>query len=267
MMKTANMCDKEILARQYKDSSNLDIRKNFHKKYATNKTGYADWILSNIKFFKGCRVLEVGCGTGSLWENYPELIDTFSELVLTDISTGMIDIVKQRYAGRRNVEIQTMDVLDVPFEDNSFDFIVANSMLYHVNDVDSALENIHRILREDGVFYATTFGRDGQLNYIYHAMFEMGLSDSKEIDEISISLENGRDILRNHFSAVKVETYDNHLEVSEPLDLVEYIFSMSSMSHVDGSNREKMTAYFESKKDGKGILTIPMMYGMFISLK
>jgi ubiquinone/menaquinone biosynthesis C-methylase UbiE len=266
-MKTRNMQDKEVLARQYQDSSNLDIRKNFHKKYATNRTGYADWIISKVKFFKGCRVLEVGCGTGSLWENYPELIDGFSELVLTDISTGMIDIVKQRYAGRRNVEIQAMDVLNMPFEDNSYDIIVANSMLYHVKDVGSALENIHRILRDDGVFYATTFGKEGQLNYIDHAMFEMGLSDSREIDAISFSLENGMDILRPHFSEVNVEMYDNHLEVSEAWDLVEYIFSMASMSHIDRSNREKMTAYFESQKDGKGILTIPMLYGMFISLK
>ena len=266
-MKTRNMRDKEVLTRQYKDSSNLDIRKNFHKKYSTNPIRYTDWILSKIEFFKGCRVLEVGCGTGSLWENSPELIDTFSELVLTDISTGMIDIVKENYAGRKNIQIQAMDVLDMPFEANSFDIVVANSMLYHVNDVDSALENIQRILRKDGVFYATTFGKDGQINYINKAMFEMGLSDSKKIDEISFTLENGRLILRNHFSVVKEETFDNHLEVLEPLDLVEYIFSMSSMAHIDRSNRDKMKAYFESKKDSQGILTIPLMYGMFISLK
>jgi ubiquinone/menaquinone biosynthesis C-methylase UbiE len=266
-MKTWKMRDKEVLNQQYKDSSNLDIRKNFHKKYSTNSLGYADWILSNIRFFKGCRVLEVGCGTGRLWENYPELINTFSELVLTDISKGMVDIVRESYAGRNNIQIQAMDVLDMPFEENSFDIIVANSMLYHVNDVELALENIHRILRDNGIFYATTFGKDGQLNYINNAMFEMGLSDSKNIDEISFSLENGREILRNYFTVVIVETYDNHLEVLEPLDLVEYIFSMSSMCHIDRSNPDKMNAYFESKKDSKGILSIPMMYGMFISIK
>ena len=261
------MRDKEVLSRQYKDRSNLDIRKNFHKKYGTNPIRFTDWILSKIKFFKGCRVLEVGCGTGDLWENYAELTDTFSELVLTDISKGMIDIAKESYAGRKNIQIQAMDVLEMPFEDNSFDIIIANSMLYHVDDVDPALENIHRILRDEGVFYATTFGKDGQLNYINNAMFEMGLSDSKKIDEISFTLENGRDILQNHFSVVKEETYDAHLEVSEALDLVEYIFSMSSMSHIDKSNRDRMNAYFESKKDGRGILTIPVMSGMFISLR
>jgi ubiquinone/menaquinone biosynthesis C-methylase UbiE len=266
-MKTQNMRDQEILARQYKDSVNLDIRKNFHKKYSSNPIRYTDWILSNINFFKGCRILELGCGTGSLWENCPELINSFSELVLTDISKGMIDIVKERFAGRNNVRIQTMDVLDVPFENNAFDIIVANSMLYHVNNVDSALKNIYRILQNGGVFYATTFGKDGLLNYINNAMFEIGLSDSRNIDDISFTLENGMDILQNHFLMVKQEPYDVHLEVTETLDLVDYIFSMASMCHIDQSNREKMNTHFESKKDSKGVLTIPIIYGMFIAVK
>lgn len=264
-MKTSDMRDQEVLSRQYKDSSNLDIRKSFNKKYSTNPIAYSDWIVSKIRFFKGCRVLEVGCGTGNLWENYAELIDTFSKLVLTDISKGMMDMVKERYAGRKNIHIQAMDVLDMPFEDNSFDIIVANSMLYHISDVDSALENIHRILREDGAFYATTFGNGGMINYVNAAMFEMGLSDSKKVGEISFTLENGSDLLRNHFSVVKQETYNAQMEVLETLDLVNYIFSMSSMCHIDRSNRDKMIAYFESKKDSQGILTIPSISGMFIS--
>ena len=88
-MNTANMRDQEILSRQYLDSSKLEIRKNFHKKYGTSSAQYSDWILSKIKFFTGCRVLEVGCGTGSLWENNIELVDSFAELMLTDISAGL----------------------------------------------------------------------------------------------------------------------------------------------------------------------------------
>jgi ubiquinone/menaquinone biosynthesis C-methylase UbiE len=266
-MKTMNMRDKDVLTRQYKDSSKLDIRKNFHKKYGTNPIEYADWILSKIKFFKGCRVLEVGCGTGSLWEHYPQLIETFSELVLTDLSKGMIELVAERYEGRKNIQIQVMDVLDMPFDENSFDIIIANSMLYHVSAVDAALENIQRIVREGGVFCATTFGKDGLIHYIHRAMFEMGLSDSREIGEISFSLENGAELLRNHFSAVTEEVHDAQLEVLEPSDLVDYIFSMASMEHLDPSNRDKMNAYFESKKDGRGILSIYQKGGMFISSK
>ena len=261
------MRDKAILASQYQDSANLEIRQNFHKKYAAKPTAYTEWILSRIEFFAGCRVLEVGCGTGSLWENHPALVDTFSELLLTDISPGMLDIAREKYAGRKNVRLQAVDVLDMPFAPGSFDIIVANSMLYHVNDVAAALENIRRTLRQDGKFYATTFGENGLFGYIHNALFEMGLAPSKKPGEISFALENGADLLRRRFSVVEKVTFQSQLQVTEPLDLVAYIYSMASMSHLDQSHRDKICAYFENKRDRQGILAIPQEYGMFICSK
>jgi ubiquinone/menaquinone biosynthesis C-methylase UbiE len=266
-MKTAYMRDQAILAKQYQDSANLEIRRNFHKKYGTNSISFPDWILGYLKVFNGCRGLEVGCGTGSLWENAPEITAAFSELVLTDISTGMTAAAEKRFAGWPNVKVQALDVLTLPFADRSFDLVVANSMLYHVQDVDAALSQIHRVLRDDGVLYATTFGKEGLLQFIHRGMFEMGLAESKEIDDISFSLENGAELLQKHFSKLNIAYYDNHLEVSDVRDLIAYIFSMSSMSQVDRSHQDQMAAYFESKKDPNGILTIPNLSGLFICSK
>jgi ubiquinone/menaquinone biosynthesis C-methylase UbiE len=266
-MKTRNMRNQNVLAEQFKDSSNLEIRKNFHRKYDPSPRAYAEWILSKIKFKNGSRVLEVGCGTGNLWEKQAELVETFSELILTDISKGMIDIAREMYTGKENVKAQVMDILDMPFEAESFDIVIANSMLYHVNDAAAAVQNIQRILRSEGVFCATTFGKGGQLNYINHAMYDLGLSDSDNIGSISFSLENGEDLLRKHFPVIELETYENRLEVTETSDLVDYIFSMASMSHIDPSNRTKMNAYFEKKKDSQGHLVIPTLYGMYLCSK
>ena len=44
------MNEKDIVNNQYKDTSNLDIRIMIHKKYSTNKMGFANWIYSNYKF-------------------------------------------------------------------------------------------------------------------------------------------------------------------------------------------------------------------------
>ena len=38
------MNEKDIVNNQYKDTSNLDIRIMIHKKYSTNKMGFANWI-------------------------------------------------------------------------------------------------------------------------------------------------------------------------------------------------------------------------------
>lgn len=47
-------------------------------------------------------------------------------------------------------DIQKVDLLDMPFEDNTFDFLIANHVLEHVNDLETALLEIHRVVKPHG---------------------------------------------------------------------------------------------------------------------
>lgn len=47
-------------------------------------------------------------------------------------------------------DIIKMDMLDIPYEKNHFDFIIANHVLEHVNDLPKALSEIHRVLKIGG---------------------------------------------------------------------------------------------------------------------
>ena len=51
---------------QYKDTSNLTTRINLHNLYSTNKTGWFYWLRKNLTFSYYDKVLEIGCGDGSL---------------------------------------------------------------------------------------------------------------------------------------------------------------------------------------------------------
>lgn len=46
--------------------------------------------------------------------------------------------------------VQHVDMLDMPFDDESFDFVVANHVLEHVSDDFKALAEIRRVLKTDG---------------------------------------------------------------------------------------------------------------------
>ena len=48
------------------------------------------------------------------------------------------------------------DAHDIPFEDNSFDGVIVQAVLEHVVDPNRCVEEIHRILKENGVVYAET---------------------------------------------------------------------------------------------------------------
>ena len=59
---------------QYANAGNLNTRISIHQKYSTNKMGFGNWIYSHYEIEQGARVLELGCGTGSMWKGHDELI-------------------------------------------------------------------------------------------------------------------------------------------------------------------------------------------------
>ena len=52
---------------QYKNSTNLDIRIKLHKLYSVSDVSWFRWLYDHYKLSDDSRVLELGCGDGSLW--------------------------------------------------------------------------------------------------------------------------------------------------------------------------------------------------------
>jgi SAM-dependent methyltransferase len=48
------------------------------------------------------------------------------------------------------------DAHDIPFDDNSFDGVIVQAVLEHVLDPNRCVEEIHRVLKENGAVYAET---------------------------------------------------------------------------------------------------------------
>ena len=63
-------------------------------------------------------------------------------------------------ARSRGVDARVGDVQEPPFEDASFDVVVAAWMLYHVPDLDRAVAELARVLRPGGRLVATTNAAD-----------------------------------------------------------------------------------------------------------
>ena len=96
------------------------------------------------------RVLEVGAGTGFNVEHYPAGLE---ELVLTEPSAAMLRRATRR-AHAAGVPARTIQTRAerLPFEDGSFDTVVATLVLCSVDDQDPVLAEIRRVLRPDGRF-------------------------------------------------------------------------------------------------------------------
>jgi SAM-dependent methyltransferase len=134
------------------------------------------------------RVLEVGCGQGVLAERIQHELG--AEIVAVDQSEHMVGLTRGR-----GVDARVADVQELPFGDGEFDCAVAAWMLYHVPDLDKALEELARVLRPGGRLVAVTNGPEhlGELAAL--------LGGGRELP--SFNGANGETLLRCSFGRVE----------------------------------------------------------------
>lgn len=245
---------------QYKTAENLNIRSSIHLKYSTNKQTFGDWISEHYKIDSGARILELGCGTGSIWKDKLSLLEPNCSLVLSDFSPGMLETAKETVGMNPRVDYQVIDIQNIPYQDESFDIVIANMMLYHVPDLHKGLSEVRRVLKPGGSFYCATYGEHGIMQFINDTLHDLGIHG--EVYK-TFTLQNGEELLRNHFEEVAMCTREDGLKIPNVNDFVDYVMSMSSLAGTDNLKRDALNQAFESKLVD-GVLYIPKEYGMFI---
>ena len=246
---------------QYAKADRLTTRISIHDKYSTNKMGFANWIYSNYRILEGMKVLELGCGTGSMWKGHEALLDACGEIILSDFSEGMVETSRTNLGSRPNTQYRVIDIQDIPYEDETFDVVIANMMLYHVPDLDQGLREVRRVLKKTGVFYTATYGEHGIVEYMASLLGECGVKDTASK---AFTLQNGGEILGKHFSKVEMLRYEDSLAVTDVDDLVDYAYSLGGMTSLSQIPRETLREVFiRNMKDG--VLSVPKEYGMFVA--
>ena len=93
------------------------------------------------------RTLEVGVGTGRNLDHYPPAVD----LSGIDISPAMLARARQRaQRTSRHVQLDLADVEPPPFDDATFDTVVATCVFCSVPDPVAGLREVARVARPDG---------------------------------------------------------------------------------------------------------------------
>jgi ubiquinone/menaquinone biosynthesis C-methylase UbiE len=97
----------------------------------------------------GMRVLDVGCGTGSLLQ---ELSRSGKELNLygIDLSPEMITAARVKLKDEKHIELYEGSAADLPFESNYFDYVVCMNSLHHHANPNQSLTEMTRVLNPSG---------------------------------------------------------------------------------------------------------------------
>ena len=108
----------------------------------------------------GERILDVGCGEGSLTE---KIAAAGADVVGIDMSEEMVAAARAR-----GLDARLIDAERLPFE-REFDAVFSNAALHWVRDHDAMLAGVHRALRPGGRFVAE-FGGHGNIAAIQVAI-------------------------------------------------------------------------------------------------
>lgn len=229
------------LKEQYKNESNLEKRIQIHQ-YGTSKESWFEFLARNITFTDNCTILEIGCGTGALWKNLLHSRPAIKKIVLSDFSEGMLTKTRDTMAEFEqiyDIEYKKIDATSIPYENGSFDVVIANHVLYHISDSQKALSEISRVLNSKGIFFATTIGKDNmnELKLIIEKYFpnlDNNLFFNKFLE--NFSLENAISKTDMFFKNSLRVDYEDNLIIPDPKPIIDYIESLELPSILDSDD-------------------------------
>jgi SAM-dependent methyltransferase len=109
-------------------------------------------FLDDLHLYPGASTLEVGCGPGMLLEPIHERAGPDGPIVGLDLNPHFIRVAEQRAAmlGFANARFLTADCHTLPFEDGTFDAVVAEKLLMHVAPIARVIREMARVLTVGG---------------------------------------------------------------------------------------------------------------------
>ena len=167
------------------------------------------------------------------------------------------------YDSHRPFTFAVIDAQAIPYEDESFDGVIANHMLYHVPDRPKALAEIRRVLRPGGRLYAAT---NGQAHLRELSSFAPEQS-SDFSHRLVFDLENGRDQLAPWFSTIVLHRYDDALVVTKAEPLIAYFLSTRIASALDDEARADLAKRVEQELAAHGAIHVTKDIGLFEAWK
>ncbi|MEE1517859.1 MAG: class I SAM-dependent methyltransferase [Lachnospiraceae bacterium] len=111
-------------------------------------------------------VLECACGTGLL--TLP-MAQKCKKLIATDYSVGMLRQTKKKVAKYSNTKVGKVNILELPFEDDKFDVVVAANVIHLLDEPDKAFSELKRVCKQNGKIILPTYINNEKKNSILAA--------------------------------------------------------------------------------------------------
>lgn len=215
----------QSLKTQYLNSTNVAARIRLHSEYSVNQEGWFPWLYRMSEIQDGMNILEIGCGNGALWLENMNYIPPHVHITLSDISDGMLRDAKNSINDER-FSFSCFNAENIPFEDESFDVVYANHMLFYCENIDLVLKECHRVLKKSGKLICSTYSKRHMKEITELVQeFDKDIVLSSDVLYERFGLDNGNNILNRYFDSVECIRYEDSIEISDSEPLINYIVS------------------------------------------
>ncbi|MDD3144947.1 MAG: class I SAM-dependent methyltransferase [Candidatus Gracilibacteria bacterium] len=144
-----------------------NIAKGFSDSRKKMKWEEIDYFISSyLSDFDNKNILDIGCGSGRLLEQFSQKFDiNHIKYTGVDLSLGMINEAKKTYIDK---EFLNLDMLDLDkIENQKYDFIFLIASFHHLQTIDERIEVLNKIkslLKSDGKIFFTNWYLNSSLN-------------------------------------------------------------------------------------------------------
>ena len=188
-------------------------------------------------------LLDVGCGDG----NFSELI--FDEPVTAGIDPWWNPLKKSQKAGMYEVLAQAMGDR-MPFNDATFDHAFSNSVLEHIPDIQPVLNDVSRVLKENGRFVITT-----PSHYFTEYLGGAGFFERIGMDSMAEQYRKFFNGISRHAHTDPPEVWAERLaQAGFEIERWQYYFSKSALRALEVGHAQGMPAAISHVVTGHWIL-------------
>jgi ubiquinone/menaquinone biosynthesis C-methylase UbiE len=105
------------------------------------------FLLAQLRPYPGCRILDVGCGTGRYLRR---LRSDLHRVVAVDVSQGMLARARGDTKGGRRISWVQASATSLPFLPQSFDRVMSGLVLDHIRNIEEFFNQISLVLAANG---------------------------------------------------------------------------------------------------------------------
>ncbi|MFV0572540.1 MAG: class I SAM-dependent methyltransferase [Xanthomarina gelatinilytica] len=108
-----------------------------------------DYLITAKKKLKNPRTLDLGCGDG----RFTAFLGEFADTDALELSPEAVKVANTKHP---HVNYFQGDAISYPFEANTYDVVVSQEVIEHINNQEAYIQVCHRVLKKGGYLIITT---------------------------------------------------------------------------------------------------------------